>query len=203
METALDDHFIHVVPCDRDRLEGIIGNVMKPVADRLLRVQVQSRIGYILALRQCHGKLGGGLGFLVHRLVDGHRLCPFHDPLAGGQFRILGHYRDLSRKLMLCQRADRLARQVIIAAHDTVDGPAVQFKAFISRLKGKLRQPVVAEGRIDDLHTSPLKGFFKAFSDHAYVVVAGRSLDLEDPSAFRKCLRQRLSHQGADSCIVK
>src|SRR4051812_24780245 len=87
-EAVLDDRLLDVVLRDRDGVEQHGRNLLAPVVHARLR-----DVGGLLALRQRHRQLGGRLGDLLDRLVDGHQLLAGEDALDRGRLGVLAGHR--------------------------------------------------------------------------------------------------------------
>src|SRR3954468_16764175 len=105
-EVRLAEVVLDVVLGDRHRRLELRRDVLGAVVDR-------ARDRRVLALGQRDRDLGGRVGLLLDRLVDGHALVAGDDVLDALQRRVLARDRDLRELALLERRDGRVAEAVV------------------------------------------------------------------------------------------
>ena len=103
----------------------------------------------LLALGQRDRQLGGRVGLLLDRLVDGHALIAVDDVLEALQRRVLARDRDL-RQLALLERRDRRVGEAVVGGQHAVDLVAVLLQDLLEDRQRLLVVPV-GHGLVVDL----------------------------------------------------
>src|SRR5215203_5205790 len=180
-EVDLAGVLLDVVLGHGDRVEQDRRNVLGLVVD-LVRHALRG-----IALGERDRQLGGGIGLLLDRLVDGHALIAVDDVLDSLQRRVLAGHGNL-RELALLERRDRRVGEAVVGREHAVDLVAVLLQDLLEDRQRLLVVPV-GHGLVVEL--LPVTGVelrvdhrVVAVLEQRRVVVRGRAVEHRDLGAL-------------------
>src|SRR5215203_4454767 len=200
-----------------DRLDVLLGDRDRGLQRRrdvLVQHGVLDRAagqaGRVLALDQRDGELGGGVGLLLHGLVDRHALVAGQDGLQAGDRRVLAGHRDLAGEVVGLEPGDDAAGHRVVGGHDAVDLAAVLGVDLLERGAGLGGVPVaglVTDQLVLAAVDLRLERLGVALLEQRGVVVGRVAVDEDDVrrglAGVGQALVQALAHQLADRHVVE
>ena len=201
MKSPVNDHLIHIFRRHRDWIDFIIRNVICPVIEGFYCLVFPFSGSNILSFAKRHCEFGRRIRFLFNRLIDGHFLCTFHNPLTSCQIRILGHHSNLPCQPVLRQYLHCLTCQIIISAHHPYN-IFCNFQPLSHMISGQLSHPVIAISHINHIQITAFNGFIEPPHNFIHISVCRRSIDGKNISSLRASLDQSLAHKGSNLFII-
>jgi hypothetical protein len=162
----------------------------------------------LLALGQPDGQLGGRVGLLLDRLVDGHALVAGEDVLQALDGRVLAGDRDLAVGVVLLEDGDDRVAEAVVGGKDAVDLAVGLGVHLLEDGAGLLVVPVGHRLVVDLLVLGHLRQHaVVALLEQGGVVVGGRAVQVDDVARrlalLLEALGQALALEGADGHVVE